>query len=192
MTTDKQEMRRHVAALKRGVSPQAKSAEQLAVMSLIEAWEPFTAAHTILAYHALRDELPTADMLDRWRNTLGKRVLLPRVMPGGTLELADMAMGLSDDNRYHILEPTGPAVSVAEVELAVIPAIAVDRQGHRLGRGGGYYDRLLPQLRCPVIAAVLACQLVDNVPAMAHDIAVDAIVTRDGLITTPQHHSATV
>ncbi len=179
--TAKQMMRRMMARLKRQVTPEMRLAQAQAVAKRIEAWPPFATASTILAYHALSDELPTAGMLDRWLD-MGRRVLLPRVMPDGTLELADMADGLSDDNRYHINEPIGPAIDTAEVDLAVIPAVAVDHNGYRLGRGGGFYDRLLPHLHCPIIAAVLDCQLVEAVPHEPHDFPVNAIATQHTLL----------
>jgi 5-formyltetrahydrofolate cyclo-ligase len=75
--------------------------------------------------------------------------------------------------------PTCPAVSRDAIDFVLVPGVAFDRQGRRLGYGGGYYDRLLPLL-APAAAKVVGAfdlQLVDRVPAAPHDIAVDAIVT---------------
>lgn len=177
----KQMMRGIMAKFKREVPPGQRLEEADLVANAIEASPLFITARTILAYHALPDELPTAAALARWQAT-GRRILLPRVMPDGMLELADMANGLTTDNRYHIAEPTGPSVDPSAVDLAIIPAVAVDRDGYRLGRGGGYYDRLLPHLRCPVIAAVLSCQLVELVPREKHDVPVNAIAAGDTLL----------
>ncbi len=185
---DKRALRQVVKETKTSVSVDERHIEQMMVMTHIESQMVWINAHTILMYHALPDELPTGGMIDRWQ-TLGKRVVLPRVA-GETLEIADIACGLSTDNRYHILEPQGQPISPDEVELAIVPAVAVDPHGHRLGRGGGYYDRLLPLLHCPTVVAVMSCQVFDHVPFDdAHDCPVNAVVTRDGWINTDERLS---
>lgn len=179
----KRRLRLAVKQAKQALSPAEMLGEAACVRRLIESLPVWQQAGTILLYHSMSDELPTIEMIAEWQR-LGKRIVLPRVVDDG-LELADAASGMAQAGRYRILEPCGPALEPDTIDLAIIPAIAVDKAGNRLGRGGGYYDRLLPQLRCATIAAVLSCQLVDKVPTDNHyDMGVDYVVTQSGLIQT--------
>jgi 5-formyltetrahydrofolate cyclo-ligase len=113
---------------------------------------------------------------------LGARVLLP-VVPEGGAEL-DWAVddGRLAPGRFGLLEPVGArlgATALGAAEVLVVPALAVARDGVRLGRGGGYYDRALRHARpgAPVVALVFDDELVDALPAEEHDRRVDAVVT---------------
>jgi 5-formyltetrahydrofolate cyclo-ligase len=70
-------------------------------------------------------------------------------------------------------------LAVATIDWVLVPGVAFDRAGHRIGYGGGYYDRLLPLLRADThrVAGAFELQLVDRVPAAPHDVTVDAVVT---------------
>ena len=102
---------------------------------------------------------------------------------------ADLVRG-----RFGIPVPSaapGPPELIAGADLVVVPAVAVDRRGNRLGRGGGYYDRSL-ELAGPhprLLALVDAENLVDSVPVERHDRPVDAVVTEDGLLDFGTWHS---
>ena len=88
------------------------------------------------------------------------------------------------DNRYGIAEPIeAPTVSIDEHDVVVVPAVAVDARGHRLGFGAGFYDRALSGRSDHVITLcpVHDVQVVEDVHPEAHDVRVDAIVTTDGL-----------
>ena len=68
----------------------------------------------------------------------------------------------------------------ADIDLAVIPGMAFDRDGHRLGRGKGFYDKLLPGIKCRKIGLCFSFQLADSVPIEPHDIVMDMVLTDDG------------
>lgn len=142
------------------------------------------AAHTVLLYHSLPDEVDTHDFIRRWAGQ--KRILLP-VVKGEDLELrpytGDNCLA---EGAFHIDEPTGPAFTdYVAIDLAIIPGVAFDRQGNRLGRGKGYYDRLLPRLENTYkIGLCFPCQLVDRIPAEAHDVKMDEVLC--GQPCTPQ------
>jgi 5-formyltetrahydrofolate cyclo-ligase len=134
------------------------------------------------------------------------RVLLPVLLPDGDLDWAVYAGELAPGPRG-LLEPPGPRLGVSSVgsaELVLVPALAVDRRGIRLGRGGGSYDRVLSRLaavhRPPVllengpagrgdvpssriVALLHEGEIVDAVPAEPHDRPVDGVLTPSGLIT---------
>ncbi|HEX2073466.1 MAG TPA: 5-formyltetrahydrofolate cyclo-ligase [Geodermatophilus sp.] len=116
---------------------------------------------------------------------LGARVLLP-VVPAAGRELAwAVDTGRLVPGRFGLREPVGPRLgpsALGAVEAVVVPAVAVSRTGVRLGRGGGYYDRALVHARpdAVLVAVVFDDELVDDLPAEAHDRRVTAVVTPTG------------
>ena len=104
-------------------------------------------AKTVMLYYSLPDEVDTHTLVDSLLMS-GKHILLPRVTGEGTMELrrytgpSDLAQGA-----YNIMEPTGEVFdNYTDIDIAVIPGVAFDKDGNRMGRGKGYYDRLLPKL----------------------------------------------
>jgi 5-formyltetrahydrofolate cyclo-ligase len=150
-------------------------------------------ARTVALYMPVRNELDTGLLRSRAKAE-GKRVLLPRCIAGrrGELELVpcndatDLAPG-----SYGILEPL-PSLSAIDPDdpeqapqLLIVPCLAVDRQGCRLGYGGGYYDRLLrrPTLRTALcIALIYMVQLVVSLPMESWDARVHGVCTEEGLL----------
>lgn len=142
-------------------------------------------ASTIAAYASARDEPPTRVLLDELQRR-GKRLLLPRVAADhlewapyeSWSDLVTTARGL--------LEPSAPAVreSLADIaDLVLAPALAVDRRGHRIGRGAGYYDRALVAVaRERILAVVFDDEVLDELPAEPHDVLVSAALTPSGLV----------
>ena len=79
---------------------------------------------------------------------------------------------------FHIEEPTGNDCSdVDDMEMIVVPAVAYDRRGNRVGRGKGYYDRLLATSRARKVGVAYDFQLVDEIDAEPHDVRVDVVIT---------------
>jgi 5-formyltetrahydrofolate cyclo-ligase len=116
---------------------------------------------------------------------LGARVLLPVVPPNGTELSWAVDTGRLAPGRFGLLEPVGPRLgptAIGTAEVVVVPAIAVARDGVRLGRGGGYYDRALRHARpgAVLVALVFDDELVDTLPAEPHDHRVGAVVTPSG------------
>ncbi len=135
-------------------------------------------AHIVLLYSALPDEVPTLPLLNRL-STEGKTVLLPRVVSDTDMELRRYT-GPNDleQGAFGIMEPTGELFTdYDDIDVAVVPGMAFDREGHRLGRGKGYYDRFLARLpHTYKIGVCFPFQLVDLVPADAHDILMDEVI----------------
>ena len=169
----KKALRRLMRQQKAACTPQQKQAEADKVFAAIEALPEFAHARRVLLYYSLPDELPTHAVLDRWHAM--KEVYLPRVV-GDDLEIVRYDGTLSDDNDFHIGEPVGPAVEVA-LDMIIVPAVALDASCRRMGRGRGYYDRLLSQHDVFTVGVALECQLVDAVPCEPHDRALHAVVT---------------
>ena len=132
----------------------------------------------IMLYSALPDEVPTQILMDELV-AQGKMVLLPRVISDTDMELRrytgrhDLQLGA-----YGILEPTGELFTVYDtIDVAIVPGMAFDAEGYRLGRGKGYYDRFLA--RVPYLYKIGLCfswQMVDKVPHDKHDIVMDEVI----------------
>lgn len=176
----KQELRRLIRARKKqyGIAELAAMSEEITNRVLASAnWRE---ANTLLLYHPLPDEVDVRPLL-REAARSGKRLLLP-VCKGDDLELRLYEGEASlRDGAFGIKEPSGtlfPPESYDEIELAIVPGMAFDRKGHRLGRGKGYYDRLLPNLKKARLAGIcFPFQLLDEVPAESHDIPVQEIIS---------------
>ena len=171
----KAELRRSISQQKRQFTPQ-----QLAQLSLsvLERLRPLLGdAKVILAYHSLPDEVDTHALLDELV-AAGKTVLLPKVLDDATMELRRYTGRASlCEGAFHIMEPIGETfTAVDQIDLALIPGLAFDAQGHRLGRGKGYYDRFLSAFRGKTIGVCFDFQKVAEVPVDAHDVAVDRVV----------------
>lgn len=136
-------------------------------------------ADTLLLYSAIQDEIPTQSLMDELV-AKGKTVLLPRVINDTEMELRRYT-GTEDlqAGAFGILEPTGELFTDYEkIDVAVIPGMAFDKEGHRLGRGKGYYDRFLAKLRDTYkIGVCFPSCIVDEVPTDEHDILMDDIIT---------------
>lgn len=136
-------------------------------------------ARTVMLYYSLPDEVYTHTLVDALLAS-GKRVLLPRVTGEGTMELRCYTGPQSlEQGAYNIMEPVGEVFSdYAQIDLAVIPGVAFDRQLNRMGRGKGYYDRLLPQLGCAYkIGICFDFQLVESIECEEHDIKMDEVIS---------------
>lgn len=133
-------------------------------------------------YHSLPDEVDTHSALGQLL-AMGKKVLLPKVVSETEMTIHEYTGrdSLQSSEPYGILEPTTPELSIVNCQLSiviVVPGMAFDKHGHRLGRGKGYYDRFLS--RIPNIYKIGVCfpfQLIDNVPSEPTDILVDEVLT---------------
>lgn len=150
------------------------------VFDRLEQTAAFMLAENILMYHSLPDELETVRFLRKWNGK--KRFFLPRVA-GVNLELLPYDESNLSEGYSHIQEPTGSDLfPVDEIEMIVVPGIAFDRKGRRLGRGKGFYDRLLAETKATKIGIGYEFQLVDEVPAESHDVSMDIVITEKATI----------
>lgn len=133
-------------------------------------------AGVVLLYHALPDEVDTRLLIDAGRR-MGKTVLLP-VCVGDELELR-VFDGVTRMGAYGIQEPVGEVFTGFDrIDLAIVPGMAFDALGNRLGRGKGYYDRLLPRLKAYRMGLCFPFQLVEQVPVEDNDVRMNEVVSR--------------
>ena len=178
----KKELRQLIKQLKAMTPVAVREVEASMVFNTIKAMPVWQRAQHILCYWSLPDELPTHESVNNWLAD-GKNIYLPRVK-GDDLEIVPYhgPESLDDNNKFHIGEPVGDAVDPSCLELIIVPAVALDQHRNRLGRGKGYYDRLLSVTACPTIGVACEFQLVDEVPVEPHDRPLDCVVTSDTVI----------
>lgn len=146
----------------------------------------YAAARTVLFYVDARSEVRTRHSLPD-ALTRGKKIVVPWCNDQGELELfhltsmEELSLGM-----YKILEPKPELrllpekiVKVEELDLVMVPGVAFDRRGARMGHGKGYYDKLLEHARrdTPLVALAFECQLFDEIPTAAHDVYMDKVIT---------------
>lgn len=176
----KQELRQFIRAQKRQYTAAQLTAlsEKICNRVLASAW--WQEAGTLLLYYPLADEVDVRPMIKEAYES-GRKILLP-VVKGEELEL-HLYEGESSlsEGAFGIMEPTGhlfPEELYPQIQLAIVPGMAFDRSGHRLGRGKGYYDRLLPKLvKTKFVGICFPFQLLEEVPADAHDVPVKEVIS---------------
>jgi 5-formyltetrahydrofolate cyclo-ligase len=171
--------RRSLTAAERG---SAAAAVQAALLALVRKLAP----STIAAYVPIGPE-PGGDLPSALAPHA--RLLLPVLLADRDLDWVAFHGALRSGPRG-LLEPAGPRLGVEAVrsaDLVVVPALAVDRAGIRLGRGGGSYDRVLARLAGPMTVALLHDgELIDSMPVEPHDRAVRAAITPSGGLALSQ------
>lgn len=177
------EIQRRLAGLTDAHRRQANAAIRRHVAALPELQQ----AHTVLLFVSIADEVDTRPILAD-ALAAGKTVAVPKVdLKRKTMDarrLRDLESGLAP-GIFGILEPQDTEVVAAEdIDFILVPARGFDRQGNRLGRGGGYYDRYMAQagfraVRCGI---GYAAQLLDGLPHDRHDLPVHLLVTEEGVL----------
>ena len=142
---------------------QSESAE---IWAKVESLPVFGEARTVLVYMAIPGEVPTSGFIEKWRGS--KRIAIPLV-EGDNLILCEYDPAHLKAGYKGIPEPdeTAERISPEEIDLALVPGVAFaikDGKMWRMGRGKGFYDRLLPRLRCPKAGIFFSYRLVDSLP----------------------------
>ncbi|WP_030767015.1 5-formyltetrahydrofolate cyclo-ligase [Streptomyces sp. NRRL F-2664] len=189
----KSELRRALLAARRARSPKARreAAAALAVAAL--GLPELAGADTVAAYVSVGGEPGTRDLVDALR-AAGKQVLLPLLLPDNDLDWAayegpDSLVEVAHPGKMRLWEPSGPPLgpdAVARADAVLLPGLAVDGRGMRLGRGGGSYDRVLERLERAGAHPALVVLLYDDevvarVPEEPHDHPVQAVATPSGV-----------
>lgn len=178
--SEKNEIRYKMKSLQMIMPEGTRRSAAQEVFDRLEKTAAFLLADRIMFYHSLPDELYTHDFLRKWAGK--KRFYLPRVN-GVNLEVLPYEETRLEIGSFHIEEPTGnDTTAPSEIELVVVPAVAYDRKGKRLGRGKGFYDRFLPRTNATKVGVGYEFQLVDELPTEPHDVAMDIVITQNTTI----------
>lgn len=176
--SDKTEIRKIVRTARQQLDAAQLNDMSCDIATRLERHPRFRAARTVLLFHALPDEPCTHRLLRDWH--LRKTLLLP-VVAGNDLLIRHYDGPESlHEGAFRILEPSGKLFTdYAAIDLAVIPGVAFDNCGHRVGRGRGYYDRLLSHPAFSGVHKLGYCfdfQKFETVPAEPFDVPVDEVL----------------
>ena len=172
---DKKSLRQHIRALKKQHSQEELQSQSERILQRLAAHPRYHQAEKVMLYASLPDEVQTLDFIEIWRHR--KTIILPTVVGDDIIpvELAENVTFAEGD--FHIPEPQNHPYT-GDIDLIIVPGMAFDINGHRLGRGRGYYDRFLalhPQVY--TIGLCFDFQLLPEVPSEPHDRIIDEIIT---------------
>jgi 5-formyltetrahydrofolate cyclo-ligase len=175
VATMKSQLRKAYCDLRECLLPEETREASQAVCERLAGFEPLQWAGTVMAYLAFRGEV---DLAALFRMLDAVRWVMPRV------EGKRMVANVYDParvvrHRFGMLEPAPemPTVHPEEIDVVLVPGVAFDRRGGRLGFGGGYYDRFLPAARALRVGVSHTACLADELPCDPHDARVDWVVT---------------
>jgi 5-formyltetrahydrofolate cyclo-ligase len=179
----KRTLRDAIMTARDAIAPALRAERSRAIAARIADLDGYRRARVVLLTLPFRSEWD-ATLVARHALADGKTVAVPRVDPQTRmlepLRIRSLDADVAPGHRG-IPEPRGHcgAIAAATIEWVLVPGVAFDASGGRLGYGGGYYDRLLPLLppSAPRVAGAFESQIVDAVPAAPHDVRVDCIVT---------------
>lgn len=175
---DKQELRKQIRAAKKAVPFCEKLQRSQPIMHQVEMLPQFQKARTILLYWSMDDEVQTHEFVERWYNK--KQLLLPCV-DGDDLRLRQYTGPecMQAGEQFGIGEPTGPEFTqLDEIEMIIVPGVAFDSHNNRMGRGRGFYDRLLKSTpNAFKVGVAFDFQMFDAIPVESFDVPMNQVIT---------------
>ena len=185
--TTKTELREEMRARLAALTPTQVRGASAAIWERLPVLAEFAASQTLLVYVSKNNEVDTHGLIQQLL-AMGKRVCVPAFDAAGqryvASELRDFVSDLSE-GKFGILEPKSGAMRVARadrIDALVLPGLAFDARGNRLGRGLGFFDRLLRDTHGIRIALAYEFQMLSQVPAEPHDVRVDFVVTESRVV----------
>lgn len=185
MTSDivtKSEWRQHMKAVRRTASLPGSRADQL--LTHLDSLSSWRSANVVASYRAIKDELDLTS-IDLYALESGKNIVYPAVVSSGLMEFRAWSSGERlNEGQLGLHEPDVGAkvVPVEQIDFFLIPLLACDARGYRLGYGGGYYDRALAGARGFRCGAGYEDQYIQTLPAEEHDQRLDAFLSARGII----------
>lgn len=179
MSAVKRAVRQEIKEITRGLSSGLKQLLSEQTLQLLEAEPRFQEARTVAIFWSLPDEIDTHAFIEKWSSE--KNIVLP-VMEGSTLTFSPFAGidKLSAQNPFSLYEPDSvERTPLDEIEVMVVPGVAFDKAGNRLGRGKGFYDRVLAGYSGYKIGICFPHQLIASVPTEDTDVRMDKVIVVD-------------
>jgi 5-formyltetrahydrofolate cyclo-ligase len=168
-------------------SPDDKEPKDQKIVHEIEQTSAFQNANYILMYISIHGEVDLAKLFEKHR--VNKKFVLPRIQKEEKSLTLYQINSLEDLTKgaYSIPEPKEhlEKIPLEKIDLVIVPGIAYATDGHRIGYGGGFYDKLLKKMDCPKIGVAYEFQIVENTGEEDHDEKVDIIITEKQIINIP-------
>jgi 5-formyltetrahydrofolate cyclo-ligase len=179
--TEKARLRKQLLDQREGLSLDFIKIASSKIQDNLRRVEFYRAARSIGGYFAIGSEVRTQDILQEILNA-GKDLSVPKVEKKDLVfkkisNFADLEVG-----NFSVMEPKDRCEIIRKLDVILVPAIALTRDGYRLGYGFGYYDRYLHGKRAKKIALSYSKQVIKSIPHDGHDIRMDCIVTEDEVI----------
>lgn len=182
----KQDIRKIIKMKRKGLNKDIKEKLDIRIMDNFLNSEYIDKSNVVFIYVSMENEINTISMISKLLN-MGKRVAVPKVIPDKkemvALEIKSLSE-LNESGAFGILEPDMTKEDIGhKVDLIIVPGLAFDKRGYRIGYGGGFYDKFLEKYND--ITTVCLCynfQIIDNIPYEDFDEKVDVIITEDEMI----------
>ena len=181
---EKKALRTFIRKKERTLDPVYKAESSEAICRHLLALDEYKSAKVVFAFAGTEKEIDTSLFMNE-TIAAGKTLILPRCAAEHAIDLCVVrSMDDLEAGAYGILEPKKNCalVTAADIDFAVVPCLSFDRRGRRLGQGGGYYDRLLPQLACPTCLICRERLMSEAVPTEEHDRRCTLYVTERGVM----------
>jgi 5-formyltetrahydrofolate cyclo-ligase len=188
----KNDIRKRIIGLRNAMPREEIEAASLKITKTLKGMDEILRASTVMVYLSFGSEVLTDDLV-RWGWGEGKRIVVPFCSPESREMTACRIDGFDEleKGHYGIRAPKAGRlrpVSRGEIDVIIVPAVAFDRLGYRVGYGGGYYDRFLPAApQAAKIGAAFACQIIEEIPVEPYDITMDCIVTEEEILVQLPH-----
>lgn len=176
--SEKSVIRKIVKERKAKISPSQALNLSKEIFKKVEKLIEFKTAKTLVLYWSMADEVQTHDFIQKWYNK--KTILLPEV-DGDKLHLKKFSgiESMKSGEQFGIAEPIGDRFKDYElIDLIIVPGVAFDKNNNRLGRGRGFYDKLLGAARAKKMGVCYNFQLFDEIPIEPHDIKMDIVIKK--------------
>lgn len=162
-----------------------KSRKDELIIKKISQLDVFKKAGNILFYLSIHGEVDLINLFEQFNQT--KKFILPRVQEKKLQLFIVKNLQETETGNFKILEPKThlPKMTPGKIDLALIPGIVFSKNGHRIGYGKGYYDRLLKTTNCVKIGIAYDFQIVENIEGQEHDIPMDIVITEKEVIKCP-------
>lgn len=180
---EKKQLRRVIREREAQLSPRYQADSARAIAAHLLAMPEYQAAGTVFCFVGTAREIDTRPILED-ALAAGKRLCVPLCVDKGVMELREVTdLGQLAPGAYGILEPPAGASAVPadDVDLAILPCVTCDHLGHRLGKGGGYYDRFLSHYRGGTVLLCREKLIREEIPLEPHDYPVPWVLTEKGL-----------
>jgi 5-formyltetrahydrofolate cyclo-ligase len=187
--SEKSLLRARCRALRDAMAGEDVASASARVCEHLAAWPVFQQARAVMVYMAFGNEISLMPLINSFGD---KRWVIPRIVkkPEPQLILHPYDPAHLVQHPYGMIEPDAslPAVEPRGVDLALVPGVAFDWHGYRLGFGGGFYDRFLPRVTAVKVGVVYAALIVDRVPHDSHDQRVDFLARELSIVRSITDH----
>lgn len=178
----KASIRKDVLQKMKDLEPEIKRVADQALIQRLRSLPAYQEASVMATYLSFPHEVDTSFLIDAAQAD-GKQVVIPKTYPKGRMEFVAYDPQKLKQTSFGLLEPEegSQAIDQSEIDLIHVPGVAFQKDGYRLGYGGGYYDRYLSDFDGATVSTIYACQEVDFSPAF-HDIPVQEVLMDESTI----------